>query len=85
MVVVETWGRIASLSRSAILAEPMALEPGEVPADFLGRISAKSPQTPHNEPEATNDYRGETSVSMGLRGSGGWTRTNDLRLMKPPL
>ena len=27
----------------------------------------------------------EWSGAAGLHGSGGWTRTNDLRLMKPPL
>src|SRR5262245_60765519 len=57
----------------------------------VGRGAGRFPRAiPHKVPTALDaaatDYAGEISVFMGLRsGSGGWTRTNDLRLMKPPL
>jgi hypothetical protein len=83
--VTTTVRHYAKWIEAAEYREPMVLELGEVPADFLARLPRNSPQSPHTEAEVTNDYRGEISIPADSRGSGGWTRTNDLRLMKPPL
>jgi len=65
--------------------EPMALAPDEVPADLLARRVEKSPYSPHNENEAGEADFTNIRDSGNLGGSGGQTRTADLRLMKPPL
>ena len=65
--------------------EPIPLETGEVPADLLAWIAQDSPSSPHVEPDAEEQENEEPREAGDLRGSGGWTRTNDLRLMKPPL
>ena len=66
--------------------EPQRLEDGEVPADLLARISPEIAHrwlTPDNR---SAESEGENARRFGgLAGSGGQTRTADLRLMKPPL
>ena len=64
--------------------EPIPLLPGEVPADLIARISgAESPRTPHEADSTEVTDSDNVHGHEDLRGSGGWTRTNDLRLMKP--
>ena len=52
---------------------PLVLESRDLPAE--------SPQTTSLDSDDFEKWRD----SRALTGSGGWTRTNDLRLMKPPL
>ena len=62
---------------------PLVLLPGEIPAGLLACLSDCS-QFAHNgewESEAASEV---PEIARGS-GSGGWARTNDLRLMKPPL
>ena len=74
-------------------AEPVRPLPGELPADLLARIAPeKSPQSPHTtrsgvtSPEVGHSEAVDNPGEKGVPGGGGgWTRTSDLRLMKPPL
>jgi len=48
----------------------MVLEPGEVPADFLARLSEATPERPHCVSDVTSDsteMRENFGVSEGLR------------------
>ena len=66
------------------LPESAPLDP-----DLLARIADDSPHIPPTETqtdvEVTEGVDPNLSGIAEMRGSGGWTRTNDLRLMKPPL
>ena len=62
---------------------PLALLPGEIPADLLARLADCS-QSAHNDGSESEGVS-EFPEIAGSSGSGGWARTNDLRLMKPPL
>ena len=66
--------------------EPIPLLPGEVPADLIARISGvESPRTPQAADSCEATDIENLKGGEDLRGSGGQTRTADLRLMKPPL
>jgi hypothetical protein len=62
--------------------EAITPEDGELPADLLARIVEESPQSPHTTDVAETAFDGDLSDLAHLHGSGEWTRTTDLRLMK---
>ena len=71
--------------------DPLHVAPTELPADLLARIAPDfdSPHVPltSGETDVGAEAGSDTNLNeiKAVGGSGGWTRTNDLRLMKPPL
>ena len=70
--------------------DPLTPGPGELPADLLARISEESPSKSRQSGTPLRygvpDGLPQELVAKGVSdGGGGWTRTTDLRLMKPSL
>ena len=70
--------------------DPVTPGPGELPADLLARIPAESPSKSRQPGDSSRvgvpDELPQDLVPEGVSdGGGGWTRTTDLRLMKPSL
>ena len=68
---------------------PLVPEAHELPADLLARIAPSYHDFSTSSQDSGVDDLAvgaeERSNSNSIVGSGGWTRTNDLRLMKPSL